>query len=196
MAVPSQHHRDILELIPWYVNGTLAEREMDHVSTHLRDCTWCQRAVDEEVAMAQGMRADPPGLGALLDRRGEAFANLQEDLHRSPARSRRNYVPAMAAAIVVVAILAFFTGRVSVEPTFELMMIGNPHAGPVVQLIFHPQTSEQDIRNLMVDGEAQLLGSPSPRGVYRVGLPSRTDPRAYASRIREHPAVRWAEVEL
>ncbi len=193
-------HQEVLELIPWYVNGTLAEREMDQVSGHVASCAACAEVVKQEVSMAQLVRAQPARLEELLVRRDQAFAQLQNSLPSSSARSSapatRWYRPALAASVVAVAAISFFVGRASLEPTFELMTNNASHQGYVVQLIFHPQTSEQDIRNLLADGGVDLLGSPSPKGVYRIGLPPNVDARAYATRLKEHPAVRWAEVEL
>ena len=189
-------HQAVVELIPWYVNGTLAEREMDQVSGHVANCAACARVVEQEVAMARRVRTQPAGLERLLAQQGQAFTKLQNSLRYSSEQTKQWYRPAAVAAVVALVVMSFLVGRASLEPTFEVMTNNVPYHGTVVQLIFHPQTREQDIRHLLADGGSELLGSPSPKGVYRIGLPPNVDARAYATRLKEHPAVRWAEVEL
>ncbi len=197
MAASYPIHQEVLELIPWYANGTLAEQEMDRVSEHVANCAACARVVAQEVAMARRVRAQPIGLEKLLEQEPQAFAKLQSSLPSSSKQTKRWYQSgAVAAAVVAVAVMSFFVGRASLEPTYELMTNNVSYDGYVIQLIFHPQTSERDVRHLLADGGVDLLGSPSPKGVYRIGLPPNVDARAYATRLLEHPAVRWAEVEL
>ncbi len=40
-------HREILELLPWYVNKTLHPEESQQVERHLRSCSECQRQLEE-----------------------------------------------------------------------------------------------------------------------------------------------------
>ena len=65
----------------------------------------------------------------------------------------------------------------------------------VIQLIFHPQTSEHDIRMFLQDSEGELLGSPSAKGVYRVAVNNLLNPQRYVIKLREHPAIMWADLE-
>ena len=85
-------HQAVLELIPWYVNGTLAEREMDQVSGHVASCAACAEVVKQEVSMAQRVRAQPARLEELLVRQDQAFAQLQNSLP-SPALSSNGAHP-------------------------------------------------------------------------------------------------------
>lgn len=196
MTNSDRPHLEILELVPWYVNGTLGEREMDQVSGHVESCASCSQAIDQEVTMAQHLRATPAGLAKLLEQQPQAFTRLQESLPSSSGQQRSWYRPALAATIAAVALTSFFIGRASLDSTYELMTDTASYDGYVLQLIFHPQTSEQDIRHLLTDTGGDLLGNPSPKGVYRINLPPNIDAKAYAARIQEHPAVRWAELEL
>lgn len=202
-----RQHRQVRELIPWYVNASLAEQEMDQVSAHLAGCVDCSRAVDLELALARRMRQDPAQLDRLVAQQEQSLSRLQSRLpprtqspqpRRRPALHRPRSIlwPAFATALIVAVALGFFAGRQTAQPTYTLMTAGAPADGPVVQVIFRPQTSEQSIRHLLADSHAQLAGSPSAKGVYRIVLPERTDARAYAQRLAQHPDVRWAEAEL
>ena len=196
MTNSDRPHLAILELVPWYVNGTLGEREMDQVSTHVESCASCLQAIDQEVTMAQCLRATPAGLEKLLEQQPQAFARLQESLPSSSSQQGSWYRPAIAATFVAVALTSFFIGRASLDHTYELLTNTASYDGYVLQLIFHPQTNEQDIRHLLTDTGGDLLGNPSPKGVYRISLPPDIDAQVYVLRIKEHPAVRWAELEL
>jgi hypothetical protein len=41
-------HREVLELLPWYVNGTLAGGERSKVERHLSECLPCNAVLKEE----------------------------------------------------------------------------------------------------------------------------------------------------
>ena len=68
-------HREILDLLPWYVNGTLPEHHRARLEAHFRECLPCHAALREERKL-HGLLRDqddlPPGpshgLNALLDR--------------------------------------------------------------------------------------------------------------------------------
>jgi anti-sigma factor RsiW len=214
MPGSERRHRHIHELIPWYVNGTLDEREMDLVTTHTAQCASCAEAVKKEVSLARRLRERPAALDDLTAMQIPALNALQTELSSSTAatpaaRASRQaslrerfrlrawqWSAAAAAVLVIVASASFVVGRASFDPTYQVMTNAADHNGVVIQLIFHPRTSEQDIRHLLADGGAVLLGNPSDRGVYRLALPADVDGKAYADRLRAHPAVRWADVEL
>ena len=43
------NHQTIVELIPWYVTGSLNETETDRVSSHVADCALCAAEVEAEL---------------------------------------------------------------------------------------------------------------------------------------------------
>ena len=45
-------HRTVMELLPWYVNGTLPEAERRSVERHLRECLPCRAALKDERRLA------------------------------------------------------------------------------------------------------------------------------------------------
>jgi len=68
-------HREVVDLLPWYVNGTLPEQHRARVEAHLRDCLPCNAALREERKLSGLLRDqdDLPlgpghGLNALLAR--------------------------------------------------------------------------------------------------------------------------------
>ena len=65
-----------------------------------------------------------------------------------------------------------------------------------VIVLLYPEVTERDLRLLILDSNGALLGGPSNKGVYRLALPPDVDAAAYARRLRQHPALRWVELEL
>lgn len=199
------HHDQITELIPWYVNGTLDEREMDEVSEHVAQCTECTDEIRREVQLARALRSEPTGLDALLARQGDNLRQLQARIHRPGNRWRRGTrlmirQPPLLAACAVLLVLGIGAGLLLAgapqRSGYELLTNPPVSGAPVVQVIFHAEAREQDLRALLLDSGGRMLGNPSARGVYRIALPADSDAVVYARRLHGHPAVRWAEAEL
>ena len=110
-------HRQVGELLPWYVNGTLGEREHGKVEDHLAGCPACQaeeracrRMAAATLAAAEAAPSPHPAqLGRLLDRieaeeraGGGRLALLGAQLGAAP-RPLRLALLAQAAVIVLLA---------------------------------------------------------------------------------------------
>ncbi|MCZ6855688.1 MAG: zf-HC2 domain-containing protein [Gammaproteobacteria bacterium] len=190
------NHQTIVELIPWYINGSLNEAETDYVSKHVTECASCAAEIEAELQLARSMADQPSGFDRLEAAEQRSFETLARRIkgteqHRSPIR-----LAIAAGALVAVVITAFVAGRYTQEVSFEAMTSVTADSRPVLQLIFHPGVSERDLRLLIVDSGGALLGGPSSKGVYRLALPADVDAAQYARRLRQHPALRWVEVEL
>jgi hypothetical protein len=202
-------HHEIRLLLPWYANGTLNEVEMGMVERHLQNCSECRHAVQLAVGKARwtATDVDHARLAALNARRDHAFDALRLRIGAAPrarvgaARLRRRrtsiarWMPALAAALVAtVAVPVIWSGR-SAEPTiFELRTSRSPADSPVLQIAFREGTSAEDI-DLLIRTSGTVLAGPTPYGIYRIALATE-DPAALLERVRAHPAVRWAEIEL
>lgn len=53
-------HREILELLPWYVNKTLHPEESQQVERHLRGCSECQRQLEELMGLQKAIAVETP----------------------------------------------------------------------------------------------------------------------------------------
>ncbi len=192
-------HHAVTLLLPWYVNGTLNEQEMASVEAHLLGCADCREAVATDVEEARHLSTttDEARVEALTARRAAGFEALRGQIRGNPPRRRpvapTRWLPALAALLVIGAVLpaAWLTPRPAV---YELRTSHLAHEGPVLQLVFRDGTSAEDI-DLLIRTSGTLIGPPSSGGVYRVALAS-DDPQALLERIRAHPLVRWAEIEL
>ena len=188
------NHRDIEWLIPWYVNGTLNETEMDTVNRHLAGCSSCTRTVEAEIGFARALRAEPAGLRRLA-RADAAWSEFAAGLRGRRPQQRPAPAPLLVALTLVIASGAFLAGQHLQPPAFETLTATAPHDGPVVQLMFEPSTPESVIREVVRQAGGTVIAGPTATGIYRVGLPPGSDGRAREAGLRGLPAVRWAALE-
>ena len=186
----AEHARAEL-LLPWFVNGTLDESELDLVNTHLEHCADCRRAVELEMDLAQKISAP-------IETPGPNFEVVRVQLrgvrqHRRQARRWRAGAAATASILILVASLFLLVPE---QDEYQgLTSTPGSAAGPIVQLVFAPQTTERELRTLLLESGGQVIDGPSPRGVYRISLPTEADAMATATRLAAHPAVLFAEAE-
>ncbi len=185
-------HQRAEKLLPWFVNGTLDENELDFVNGHLTRCTDCRRAVAIEIDLARMISA--PAETPALD-----FESLRGRLRG--ARRRRRRVRGWLTGVAVAASFLIASSLLLMiplqKPEYEgLTSPANVESGLVVQVVFAPQTTERELRTLLLEGGGEVVEGPSPRGVYRVSLPTEADAATYAARLAAHPAVRFVEAEV
>lgn len=186
-------HDDVEQLIPWYVNGTLNEVEMDLVNRHIGSCQRCAGAVALEVQFARRLRREP---GNLPEPPGPQAA-WSEFTRRLP-RPRLRAVPAAAltVAMLIVASGAFLVGQQLQPPVFQTMTTSPTHQGPVIQLSFEADVPEHTIRGVVLELGGTVIAGPTATGIYRIGLPAGADGPARVARLRDLQAVRWVSLEV
>src|SRR5258705_10827702 len=71
----AREHQDISALLPWYVNGSIDERDRQRLDAHLALCAGCRDELAREQWIYQGMTAEtaveympPPSLKRLQAR--------------------------------------------------------------------------------------------------------------------------------
>lgn len=156
------------EFLPWYVNGTLADRERHDVEAHLQGCERCR----QEVAWLQNLRtqvkADAAGSpGELGLHRLLREAKAQKPAARQPHQWWR---PALAAAAVIIVIQSAVLINFLHRPA-PIIPLGGPAAADVVlQVKFAPNATETQIRELLQKTGATFIDGPGALGVYRLRL--------------------------
>lgn len=216
-------HERVWSLLPWYVNGTLPHRERERVEEHLETCLRCQeeeRACRRTAETVQSAGEVAPTPHPVQFQRVLARVEESERLERMPqgprgrlpfpframlAATPRPLRGALAAQVAIIILLAgvliwqkLHPGPQSVPaPAVYRTLSDAPSArGPVLRLrvMFSPQATERQIRELLLDVRGEITGGPSPLGVYTVDVPAGRDSlQAVLARLRSESQVMLAE---
>jgi len=174
-AHDAEHKRVSLDL-PWYINGTLDPVEHGRVAAHIAGCLVCRRELSALGALDRAV--------ANRDREPQVEAALGRLHQRIAATSGpKPYFPWAAAAVL--AIVAGIGGFVGINSglvggygagtdytTLGVRTIGAA-ADPMVtaRIVFKRGVTEQQLRDLLLDAQAELIDGPTPRGAYTIALP-------------------------
>ncbi|PYQ59527.1 MAG: hypothetical protein DMF53_18620 [Acidobacteria bacterium] len=205
-------HQRVWELLPWYVNGSLAERERERVETHLAACLRCQeeericRRTAGEVAKGGEVAPapHPVQLQRMLARIEESEREEKESAGPwrllAPLRSLVQATPrplrgALVAQAAVILLLVGFLGWSSLRPTNQTFVTkSDPAPAPVptvrLRVMFSPRATEKEIRELLQGIRGKITAGPSPSGAYVVEVPAAGDPTdVVLARLRSEPQV-------
>lgn len=200
MTNETDARRRFQELLPWHVNGTLESSERAWVDTYLREhpdaqseLRWTeglQTKVRETATAAAEEVSTDIGLDRLMIRLhaeaaatpGKAAAQPQAGI---TARIRDflaawQLKPAMAVGAAVIVAQAAVIGTLMNSQTAEdpeystirSLAPGQVVSGPVLQVSFSADTSERDLRALLVRVGGTLVGGPGQLGNYLVAVPA------------------------
>ena len=211
------------ELLPWYVNGSLSERERERVEAHLADCPRCQEEEGicrrtADAVKAAGELAPSPHPVQLQ----RMLARIEESEHEERARAvwwkraspiralieatpgplRGALVAQAATVLLLVGVLGWRELRLrpaaAPVPLAVYRVLADPAPAPAsaasLRVMFSPRATEQEIRGLLLGIRGQITAGPSPLGVYTIEVPADGDPvNVVLARLRSEPQVAFAE---
>jgi hypothetical protein len=218
-------HQKVWEILPWYVNGTLAGHEHELVARHILRCQSCADEVARCQSIATAVRSaeeaartpSPEHLAHLMERidRGSTSAaperwrirvrewieKIRLAFQETPSLFRWTLA---AQTAVIVLLAAAIMLKASVAPSFYRTLsdaVSGPEPGQVhLQVVFADDMTEREIRTLLSSIGATIVAGPTPMAVYTVALA--TDDREAPARtqqtlavLRAHPKVRLAEAK-
>ena len=200
------------ELLPFYVNGTLAEADrawVDHyLSEHptaAAELSWYQSlqrqlredvpAVSSEVGMERAlhrMRTEGPvpqsprraAQPSLLARIGDWFGSFVPQPMLRPAFAGALAVVALQGAVIVDLIL----DRGDESTQLRAIQPNVTDKGPYLKLNFKADAREADIRLLLVEVQGSLAAGPGQLGDYYVRVPANRE-SAVADKLKASPIV-------
>ena len=169
--------RALLELLPWYLNGTLEGAELAAVEALLLRSAEAREELEVLRRLAAAVReqeqaheAPPFELGwARLQR------SLQQEVRPAPRREWWKPGLAAAAALVVALQLGILMRPAQVDSDWQLQSGGSEQVlsgGYRVQLRFVEHAQWQQIRALLLELDAVLVDGPSALGVVQVHVPA------------------------
>jgi hypothetical protein len=190
-------HEQALELLPWFVNGTLAEDERVAVERHVRNCLPCRVALQEQHQLG-GLLKQQPTVPLSAEVGFERLLAEIDAARRPPGEARTQRlarfasVTALAASLVLAVWLVIVGGDARRDATF--VTATDPSSGYVgLDIVFAPQVSEAELRALIQEIDGVITGGPSEIGRYRVRLPSQDAQGAdeIVERLRNDARVRF-----
>ena len=196
-------HEQAEQLLPWYVNGTLAPEEAAMVEAHLADCAECRAALETERKLAAEVAALPLDAEhgwALLSERMATAEPPQRLAEPVPFLRRKVAIGwAVGTPVAAAAAVAFAMTAMSTQP--QLASTGQTYralgSAPVAQsgnalIMFRPEAKDADVRAALITAQARVVDGPTASGAWVVNIAP--DRRAAAlAGLRSAPAVVLAE---
>lgn len=185
-------HGELKKLLPWYATGALSAEEHGDVAAHLSTCAECQAELAEEQRIAELVAAAPAPHGDVeagwqaarkrmsASPRGakiafaSAFASAGAALGarwREGGPTLRGVVLAQAAALVLA--IGGLVWQAQTAPRYQALSAPAASTSDAANLIvkFRPETTEAQIRALLRESEARVVGGPTAADAYLLHTP-------------------------
>jgi len=187
-------HEQVGELLPWFVNGTLADAEHAAVEQHVRDCIPCRVALKEQQRLAELIKAQPmvhlsadSGFEQLMQR-VEAPPRLFGRVF-SGAPAWRIAASAALAVVLVTALLGYISRPDSLP--FSTLSQGEAGVSSQVDLIFVTGVTETEMRELLREIGGTIIAGPSAMGRYTIRV-NAGERDGIIAELKEDDRVRFA----
>lgn len=190
----SAEHDKAAELLPWYVNGTLAADERAAVERHLGECLPCRSALRAERHLHGVVRAQEDVPFGSVHGTADLLRRIDDGQRRHTARRLGPRIAVgAAAACLAIAAWVFLPGQLGPEDA-GFATLGDPATnGGRIDIVFIDGTARRQIEAVLETVDAELVGGPSELGRYTVSVPADSE-RALAdviAELAEHPRVRF-----
>lgn len=195
-AALSTSEREALELLPWYVNGTLEGEERERVQRELRSSLTC-RIEYERLSRMQGLMQGGDAEQAATDRGFERLmARIHSEGRARPAAVAQNprWLPLAQAATLLVLVGGaawwFQEGATTGDGPYQTLTVEQPATlQPQLRLVFKPDVSESERSALFAELGLRMVAAPTADGIYTVALPRDASAREFFNRLDADPRV-------
>jgi hypothetical protein len=193
--------RKALELLPWYVNGTLEGEERELVGRQVLSSLTCRKELERLRHLQQLIQRDDGEAVAT----GRAFERLMARIDASEAspRSRARHVgwqpawtPFALAASLAAAVSALLWTWDAAPPaaphTYETMTSTQPTdpGAAGLRVVFAPGITESERLELLASHSLKMAGPPTDDGVVTLLFTKGTDRAAIVAALRQDPRIR------
>lgn len=166
---------DAEKLLPYYLNGTLTETEVEHVEQALTDYPQLQ----QELNFLDTLRKQLQSQSDSLSSPGElGLKRLQQQVKKNqPKKLVHGWRILAIAASVLLLVQTLVTFQLD-EPGTYLPASGTPDfevSGTLVSVTFFPEATEQQIRAVLLQGNSRIIDGPSALGIYQLVIHSEPD---------------------
>jgi anti-sigma factor RsiW len=202
IQMPSDEHRDIQALLPWFVTGELEKPESDRIQAHVEDCAQCRSELETERRLARRIAETSQVVSAPDVEHGwKLISRSLDDERPAPTPSGwftrlREATSWMGVAVAVqfclLVAMGFALWRAESVPGYHVLGSMSASADANVVVIFRPETSERDLRSLLRSSGARLVGGPTVSDAYLLRVTPATR-AAVVARLRQESEVVLAE---
>jgi hypothetical protein len=209
-------HLDISALIPWYVNGSIGERDRQRVDEHMALCVHCRK----ELARDRWIHDRMTGENAVEYIPVASLNRLQarlDDIHSEPAEPpmadtapapetpRHGSMPwqgLMAASIAVMAVALSLLaadrwlqlGARGAAPAYHTVTSAAPRIpDEAIRAVFSPTITLIELQGILDEAQLRIVSGPTEAGVYSLAVKSRQSVSSSLALLRSHAQVRFAE---
>jgi hypothetical protein len=213
IQMPTDEHRDVQSLLPWYLTGELEESERNTLQAHLSQCADCRAELAAERRLSRKI-AETPGGAAASDveygwRMISQSLGAQSREHSSsggrtkgPAlwikagvfsRSRASWLGwAVAAQFCLLVVVSAALWRNEQPARYHTLGAAPASTAANLVVIFKPDTPERDLRAILRSSGARLVGGPTVSDAYLLHVEAAARSAALA-RLRQETQVVLAE---
>lgn len=198
-------HRTTGELLPWYLNGTLAADERQRIEAHLAQCLRCRRELELQRELQAVLAGDEPerAVERALERAHARIDELESGWHPGAigARLRRGWRetrPWLRGALVaqlalVVALAVALIGEHRAPALYRTLGAASAPSGAGgarLSIVLDPAASEDELRGVLGEIGARVVGRHP--GEYTIEVAPGREEEALR-RLRASAGVRAAE---
>lgn len=174
-ATPDPPIHPQMQLLPWFLSGTLHEVERQQVTAHLAHCHVCRAELESLTLMRRILR--------------DSFA---ESKPRLPGRTVVRAGAVLACCVIglqLAMIIRLWTPRPVTAPTATTQ--GRPLAGTRLRFVANPDARAQPLEEFLRSVAARIVAGPDGEGSYVVEIPT-IDPGRVAqtlAALQSHPEI-------
>lgn len=174
-------HEEVIELLPWFINESLSDRERELVMAHLADCADCRQERDHLQSVEKLIvEEDVPvpsyqfSYRKLASRIEEAERNRESTEILESRRARANWMAIAGVAATLFAgvlTVAWFQNPEELGE-FRTLSTTSPDNGQLhrIQLTFEQPIQAQTLRQALIDTRSNIISGPSNDGTYLVEM--------------------------
>jgi hypothetical protein len=201
IQMPSDEHRDIQALLPWFLTGKLDQAERGRIQAHINDCVQCRTELETERRLAQRItevpaRADAPDVERGWKLMSHTLDRFDRDASPSWVVRLRESMSWLGVAVAVqfclLATLGFALWRAEHSPDYHALGSVQSGADANIVVVFRPETLERDLRAILKSSGARLVGGPTVSDAYLLRVAPATR-AATVARLRQEREVVLAE---
>ena len=199
-------HEQAVELLPWLVNDSLDELEKESVLEHAHACVICRRELSSLQQIRDSisdtsstlpipepdMRRINAQIDDFIDRQNswQGLLTRFRDFFSSPGR-----IAFAAQSVVVLALAMVLVWPEPEDAQFEtLTQTDRLPDGRYVRVVLSPDIQQSQLQDFLEEYELTIVDGPSSRGVYTLGVASRTqDTDILVSSLQDDPIVLFAQ---